>query len=107
MSQKTLSGFGFLKSGSVSGVKRTIDSVNTDVDSETELNPKKKFVKNLNQASFDWYVCDEKGLWHCSVCREAKSDNIYAHGHERPAKTTNHKRHAECKYDFFPKVTLL
>ena len=75
MSQKTLSGFGFLKSGSVSGVKRTIDSVNTDVDSETELNPKKKFVKNLNQASFDWYVCDEKGLYIRTWSRTAREND--------------------------------
>lgn len=68
-------------------------------DAEFEApSPKRKFTKELSQNSFDWYVLDEAGLWHCSVCREAKNDSAYAKGHENPAKTTNHSRHASCKY---------
>ncbi|XP_053406405.1 SCAN domain-containing protein 3-like [Mercenaria mercenaria] len=88
MSQQTLNGFGFFKSSS--GVKRALES-----DSETVESPKKKFIKNLNQDSFEWYVADENGVWHCSVCRECKLDNAYARGHSKPGKTTNHTRHAD------------
>ena len=65
------------------------------------MNLQKKFVKNLNQDSFDWYVADENGVWHCKLCRSCKLNNAYARGHSKPGKTTNHTRHAECKYIFF------
>ncbi|MEW8546314.1 MAG: hypothetical protein AB2693_22585 [Candidatus Thiodiazotropha sp.] len=68
--------------------------------------PKKKFVKEVNQNSFDWYKQDESGLWHCTVCREAKIDSAYARGHDKPAKTTNHSRHASCKYLSFQRVKI-
>jgi hypothetical protein len=89
MAQKTL--FGFINSGN--GVKRKLES-----HSETVESPKKKFIKNLNQDSFDWYIVDKDGVWHCKLCRECKLDNAYARGHSKPGKTTNHTRHAECKY---------
>ena len=92
MSQQTLSGFGFFSPSNSAKRKLEVES-----DSQSSQTPKKKFRKNLNQDSFDWYICHENGLWHCSVCREYKVDNAYARGHERPGKTTNHKRHAECK----------
>jgi hypothetical protein len=71
-----------------------------EIDSESNLcdTPKRSFSKSLNQASFDWYVKDSEGLWHCKLCRDAKFDNQYAKGHEIPAKTTNHGRHAACEY---------
>ena len=70
-----------------------------DSNSESISPPSKKhFSKEMNQASFDWYVQDDKKLWHCKLCRECKLDSAYAEGHEKPAKTTNHMRHAACKY---------
>lgn len=61
-------------------------------DEETDaLNiPQWKFKKANSQKSYDWYIVDSEGLWHC------RNDTAYAHGHV-PAKTTNHDRHATCK----------
>lgn len=68
-------------------------------DDEPSSSPsKKRFTKELNQDSFSWYKLDAEGKWHCSVCREAKIESAYARGHDTPAKTTNHSRHAGCKY---------
>lgn len=55
-------------------------------------------MKLMNQSSFDWYIQDSSGLWH--FCRENKVDNAYTTGHEKPAKTPNHQRHASCKSAF-------
>jgi hypothetical protein len=55
--------------------------------------PKKKFSKEMSQDSFNWYMQDESGKWHCTLCRSAQFDNAYAKGHDTPAKT----RHAGCK----------
>ena len=69
-----------------------------DESLESESSPtKKKFLKELNQKSFDWYKQDESGKWHCTICRLAKIDSAYARGHDMPSKTTNHTRHATCK----------
>lgn len=69
------------------------------VENESEIDsPKRKFKKLNSQNSYDWYVKDDSGLWHCSLCRTAKFDSPYARGHEIAAKTTNHDRHAACKY---------
>ena len=59
--------------------------------------PSKKFTKEVTQTSFDWYSQDETGKWHCSICRQAKVDGAYSRGHDTPAKTTNHARHAACE----------
>ena len=71
-----------------------------DEASESEISSpaKKKFTKEISQKSFDWYKQDESGKWHCSICRLAKIDSAYSRGHDAPAKTTNHTRHASCKY---------
>ena len=77
-----------------SGTKRKQEECS---DSKT---PKRQFRKNHSQSSYDWYEKNENGLWHCTLCRTSKFDNPYARGHEIhvPAKTTNHYRHASCKY---------
>lgn len=72
------------------GCKRKADAQESD-------SPSKKFVKEASQSSFDWYKQDESGKWHCAVCRLAKIDGAYSRGHDTPAKTTNHARHASCK----------
>lgn len=65
---------------------------------ETESeSPKRSFKKLNSQVTYDWYVKDDSGLWHCSLCRTAKFESPYSRGHEVPAKTTNHDRHAACK----------
>ena len=69
-------------------------------DAPESASPAKRFTKEVNQKSFDWYVQDESGKWHCSVCRLAKVDGAYSRGHDTPAKTTNHSRHATCKLFF-------
>ena len=75
------------------GTKRKID-----VDSDAESPSKRKFTKGFSQKNFDWYQLDDTGKWHCNVCRQASIENAYARGHDTPAKTTNHTRHASCKY---------
>ena len=77
------------------GSKRKLSEINDD---EVLESPKKKFTKGISQGSFDWYKLDENNKWHCTVCRSANVDGAYNHGHEKPAKTTNHLRHAACKY---------
>lgn len=62
--------------------------------------PRKKFSKEITQNSFEWYQMDSDKKWHCTVCRAANMDNPYSRGHEKPAKTTNHLRHASCKFFF-------
>jgi hypothetical protein len=48
-------------------------------DDDADQSPaKRKFTKELHQDSFDWYLKDESGKWHCSICRAAKSSNAYA-----------------------------
>lgn len=79
------------------GYKRK-QNENDDSASSMDSPAKKRFTKSLNQSSFDWYVQDENKLWHCRVCRNANIKNAYAKGHETVAKTTNHLRHAACKY---------
>lgn len=44
---------------------------------------------NANLQLKIWYIQDPEGIWHCSVCREAKLDNPYSRGHTKKAKTTN------------------
>jgi hypothetical protein len=65
-------------------------SPETEISDSNSPAKKKIFTKELRQSSFDWYVQDTNGLWHCKLCRENKHDNAYAKGHEVPAKTTNH-----------------
>lgn len=78
--------------GSKPGSKRKTDDA-------VETSPfKRKFTKEMSQDSFSWYIQDSEGIWHCSVCREAKHDNPYSRRHTEKAKTTNHRRHAACKY---------
>ena len=76
------------------GYKR---KANEASESEISSPAKKKFTKEISQKSFDWYKQDESGKWHCSICRLAKIDSAYSRGHDAPAKTTNHTRHASCK----------
>ena len=64
MSQQTLTGFGFFSPSNSAKTKLEVES-----DSESAQTPKKTFKKNLNQGSFDLYICD-KWIWHCSMCRE-------------------------------------
>lgn len=59
-------------------------------DDENDKNEKpKKFCKVMSQDNFEWYIQDQKGLWHCEICRSARKGNAYALGHSMPAKTTN------------------
>ena len=67
------------------------------VDEPEECTTPRKFHKVLNQNDFDWYVKDESGIWHCTLCRSAKFRSAYAVGHKEKQKTTNHVRHAKCK----------
>ena len=76
------------------GAKRKRDSETTD-NIEIEP-PKKKFSKEMNQTSFEWYIMDEGGKWHCTLCRTAIIETAYAIGHDKPAKTTNHILHPNC-----------
>ena len=54
MSQQNLSGFGFFSPSD--SVKRKLE---VELDSESAQKLKKKFRKNLNQDSFDWYICEK------------------------------------------------
>lgn len=76
-------------------------------DAEVVSTPQRKFKKANCQKSYDWYIVDSDGVWHCSVCRNAKLDTAYARGHDVPAKTTNHDRHVTCKYSEKPTYILL
>jgi len=69
-------------------------------DDSVESSPAKKYYKALSQNAFDWYKQDDKGRWYCEPCRSSKYTNAYAKGHDVKSKTTNHARHAKCKYIF-------
>ena len=85
----------WLKIGSPkSGSKRKLPE---ESDKGNESPSKRKFSKELNQDSFDWYIKDDEGKWHCTLCRNGKFDIPYARGHDQPRKTTNHARHSSCK----------
>jgi hypothetical protein len=49
------------------------------------VTPTRKFKKANSQKSCDWYVVDSRGVWHCSLCRNAKFDTVYARGQDIPA----------------------
>ena len=57
--------------------------------------PSNKFAKEISQSSFGWYQQVESGKWHCTICRRDKIDGAYSRGHDTPAKTTDHARHAK------------
>ena len=52
------------------------------VDEPEECMTPRKFHKVLNQNDFDWYVKDESGIWHCTLCRSVKFRSAYAVGHK-------------------------
>ena len=83
----------WLTGASPSPMKRKLD------EDKENASPSKRFKKELNQTSFDWYIKDSKGLYHCNVCRENHVATSYAKGHLTPNKTTNHQRHATCKFN--------
>ena len=72
--------------------------VKRKADSEALDSTPKKFSKVMSQNSYEWYVTDNSGVWHCKLCRDSKFSNQYATGHQQRAKTTNHARHAKSKY---------
>ena len=53
-----------------------------------------KFDKEIPQSSNDWHQQAESGKWHCTQYAGVPKSR----GHDTPAKTTNHARHAKHSY---------